>query len=181
MQLNIYLLTHPFIQALSNYIVEQEEQNNFIYYLKSQQLGSFLIYEVIRKWLNLQNVYIKKINYIQQLKVNYPLESYSIISDLTTSHHIITNAAKLLPYTTFKEIKHIDKQVNYRKDEKIIFFEKSLCNYNTIKSIDYLIEHKHISINQMKVACIICNNKVLDQIGKKYPRLEIYTTKITNF
>lgn len=181
MQLNIYLLTHPFIQVLSNHIIEKEEQNNFIYYLKSQQLGTFLIYEIVRKWISLKNIYIKKVNHIQQLKVNYPFESYFIISDLTTSHHIITNAAKLLPYTQFKSINDIYEKVNYNKDEKIIFFEKSLCSYNTIKSIDYLIKYRDINVNQMKVACIICNNKVLNQIGEQYPGLEIYTTKITNF
>nr|YP_009244361.1 uracil phosphoribosyltransferase or UMP pyrophosphorylase [Gelidium vagum]AMK96603.1 uracil phosphoribosyltransferase or UMP pyrophosphorylase [Gelidium vagum] len=181
MQLNIYLLNHPFIQVLSNYITEKEKHNNFIYYLKSQQLGSFLIYEVLRKCMHLKDVYIKKINYIQEIKVNYPLQSYSIISDLTTSHHIITNAAKLLPYTTFECINNINDKVSYKNNEKIIFFEKFLCNYKAIKSIDYLVKNKKININQMKVACIICNNKVLSQIGEKYPRLEIYTTKITNF
>nr|YP_009244162.1 uracil phosphoribosyltransferase or UMP pyrophosphorylase [Gelidium elegans]AMK96404.1 uracil phosphoribosyltransferase or UMP pyrophosphorylase [Gelidium elegans] len=181
MQLNIYLLTHPFIQILSNHIVEKEEHNNFIYYLKSQQLGTFLIYEAVRKWISLKNIYIKKINYIQQLKVHYPLESYLIISDLTTSHSIITNAAKLFPYIQFKDISNIYEQVNYRKNEKSFFFEKSLCNYNTIKSIDYLIQYRGINVNQMKVACIICNNKVLNLIGESYPGLEIYTTKIINF
>ena len=179
MQLNIYILAHPIIQTLSNYTT-RVKNNNFIYYLKSQQLGTFIVYEVIRQWIDTNNIYIKKINYFQQLSINNPFESYSIITDLTNSYHIITDIGKLLPQTKFKQIDKLNMTIPYETNEKIILFEQFLYNYNIIESIDYLKKYQQIDINQIKVACIICNSKILDQIGRTYPNLEIYTTKIIN-
>nr|QJH88382.1 hypothetical protein [Pterocladia lucida] len=178
MRLNIYLLSHPLIHILSDYIIEREEKNNFAYYLKAQQLGIFLIYEILRSWIKTKEVYIKKIHTTKQINIIDPLESYSIVTDLTSSHHIITAIGSILPYTQFKQINKLSTKINYHFNEKIILFEKSLCNYKTLQSIDFLVRHKEIDINHIKVACIICNNKVLDQIGYIYPNLKIYTTKI---
>lgn len=179
MQLNIYLLTHPIIQILSNYTREQE--NESMYYIKSQQLGLFIIYEIVRKWVKIQQLYIKKINHIREISITNPNDSYSIVTDLTKSHHIINAVGNILPNTKFIHINSIEEQENTHTNEKIILFEKFLCNYKIIESIEYLLKHKQININDIKVACIICNNKVLDQIGNKYPNLEIYTTKIIRY
>nr|YP_009296295.1 uracil phosphoribosyltransferase [Sebdenia flabellata]AOM65230.1 uracil phosphoribosyltransferase [Sebdenia flabellata] len=192
MQLNIYLISHPIIQKLASEITYQDKtlkQNTHSENYK--QLGTLLIYEVMRAWIKTQNLYIKKINYIKELCVFDKKESYFVITDLTESYKMLTNTSLLFPEVEIEHIslsKEIYKINNMRiykliekkikNNTKILILQSHLNNYRIIKILDYLIAQNNFYIKQIKILCITCNNKIIEKIGYKYPNLKIYTTKI---
>lgn len=58
--------------------------------------------------------------------------------------------------------------------------EKLLSNFSILKLLDYLIVEHKIHINAIKIICIACTNNILEILGRQYPLLKIYTTKIIN-
>lgn len=186
MPLNIYLISHPIIKQLSYEITKTEDNTEIIKHHNYKKIGVLLIYETIRTWIKLQNIYIKQIHSIKEICLFNEQESYTIITDLAESYHIISEAIILLPNASLCHISLIDKEeIIYNNlnnlitnGKKIIFIQQSLNNYFLIQILDYLLLKKHIKISQIKIICILCNNKIIEKIGYKYPNLNIYTTKI---
>uniref|UniRef100_UPI003001F160 hypothetical protein n=1 Tax=Anunuuluaehu liula TaxID=3049639 RepID=UPI003001F160 len=194
MQLNVYLISHPIIQKLSNTIINSKPENNQIYNYNTSSLGFLLIYEVIRKWIKTQNIYIKNIELTKELYVFNSKESYLIIANLMDCNQIISGISLLLPQVHLQHInlntykkKYINNDcidsniINIIKKQKIIIIERFLSNYSIIKLLDYLLLKQHIKISQIKIMCITCTNSICEQLGNKYQSLEIYTTKIYNY
>nr|YP_009298033.1 uracil phosphoribosyltransferase [Plocamium cartilagineum]AOM67971.1 uracil phosphoribosyltransferase [Plocamium cartilagineum] len=186
MPLNIYLMSHPIIKQLSYQITKKENNKQIVNHHHYKNIGILLIYETIRQWIELQNIYIKQIHSIKEICLFNEQESYIIITDLSESYHMISEIILLLPNVSLHHISLIEKeQVIYNNlnnlitdDKKIIFIQKSLNNYFLIQILDYLLSKKHVKISQIKIICIICDNKIIEKIGYKYPNLNIYTTKI---
>lgn len=190
MQLNIYIISHPLIQNLSqqiiNHTLRKYTYNCLTIYYK--QIGQLMIYEAIRKWIKNQKIYIKTLNTIKELSILHPKESYIIIADLINSHELVSEIPALLPESNIIH-RSLDKQILLSneddiinqiitKKDKIFIIIKFLNSYSIIKLIQDLISKKHVKLNQICIICITCDNKILDKIGSNYPHLNIYTTKI---
>nr|YP_010199495.1 hypothetical protein LK036_pgp012 [Gracilariopsis tenuifrons]UAD89353.1 hypothetical protein [Gracilariopsis tenuifrons] len=189
MQLNIHIIIHPIIQKLANEIIYHKSYKNKIYNENEKTLGILILYETLRTWIKIYNFYIKKVSFLKEGNYINRHEKYLIITNLIEYHNFIVEAQKILPKTF---LKHIDFSRNNTHNEyilnnidshdlvkyKIIIFEKFLNNYTIIQLLNYLSKNSKLNLDTIKIICITCNHKVLKEIGKKYPKLSIYTTKI---
>nr|YP_009237858.1 uracil phosphoribosyltransferase [Gracilariopsis lemaneiformis]YP_009294738.1 uracil phosphoribosyltransferase [Gracilariopsis chorda]AJO68539.1 uracil phosphoribosyltransferase [Gracilariopsis lemaneiformis]AML79938.1 uracil phosphoribosyltransferase [Gracilariopsis lemaneiformis]AOM66998.1 uracil phosphoribosyltransferase [Gracilariopsis chorda]UAD88944.1 hypothetical protein [Gracilariopsis chorda] len=189
MQLNIHIIIHPIIQQLANEIIYHKSYKNKIDNENEKTLGMLILYETLRTCIKIYNFYIKKVFFLKEGNYINKHEKYLIITDLIRYHNFIIETQKILPKIF---LKHIDLNENNTNNEyiinnidsndlityKIIIFDKFLNNYTIIKLLNYLSKNSKINLNNMKIICLTCNHTILKEIGKKYPKLSIYTTKI---
>nr|YP_010951637.1 Uracil phosphoribosyltransferase [Laurencia catarinensis]WMP12576.1 Uracil phosphoribosyltransferase [Laurencia catarinensis] len=186
MQLNIYSISHPIIQLLSNTITVKNK-NNILYYYNYKNLGLLLMYEILRKYIKIQNVYIKSLYSTKELKlINYN-EKYLILSDISNNYEMISGIKTLIPNIDIININYINiknEQKTIQDIEKvnantqIFILEEQLKNVNVISIIKYLTLMHQIPINHINIACIKSEQKILKQIGSIYPKVKVYTTQI---
>nr|YP_009511356.1 hypothetical protein [Gracilariopsis longissima]AXI97233.1 hypothetical protein [Gracilariopsis longissima]UAD89149.1 hypothetical protein [Gracilariopsis longissima] len=189
MQLNIHIIIHPIIQQLANEIIYHKSYKNKIYNENEKTLGILILYETLRTWIKTYNFYIKKVSFLKEGNYINRHEKYLIITNLIEYHNFIVEAQKILPKTL---LRHIDFSSNNTHNEyilnnidsyevlkyKIIIFEKFLNNYTIIQLLNSLSKNSKLNLDTIKIICITCNHKMLKEIAKKYPKLNIYTTKI---
>nr|YP_010986291.1 uracil phosphoribosyltransferase [Pachymeniopsis lanceolata]WOL37209.1 uracil phosphoribosyltransferase [Pachymeniopsis lanceolata] len=187
MRLNIYIVSHPIIKQLSSQIMNPTLISQNMYNESCKQLGSLMIYEVMRRWMTIQNIYIKQINHIQTICTLKKEESYIILTDLVDSYNFVTDALNLIPGVELQHISLKQKvdndhnfiiNTNYKKQQKIIIINLHIDNDILINFLDYLTKEKHVKITQIKIICVTCKHQLLEKIGNKYADLSIYTTKI---
>ena len=106
MLLNIYILSHPIIKLLSPSITKLNN-NEEINHENIKYIGLFLIYEITRKYIILESIYIKKIFYIQEIHLPKKNEEYYIITDLVKTYKIVGEVQNLIPNL---KIVHINNQ-----------------------------------------------------------------------
>jgi len=189
MKLNIYIISHPLIKILTTGIISYESNHSKITsrYKNHQYLGILLIYEILRKWIKISNIYIKKLDYIHEISIIDNDQKNYIITNIIDNYHTITEIEKLFPQT---ELKHININ-NLQSWEKIniqyinsktnlIILENFLNNENILNLIHYINTIHKINHSCIKIACITCTNKILEKISTRYTDLNIYTTKIIN-
>lgn len=192
MTLNIYIISHPIINTLSSQIIYSIQENNEINESIYNEINFLLIYELLRKWIEVKNIYIKNIDYIQEISMFNPNESYTLFANLEKCYNIIDSLKILIPKLsiihtyTYKDrnynakIYYNSNQEKKLKNSKIIIIEKILSNNSIINFVTELVKQYNIHITCIKIICIACHNKILELINKKYSNLEIYTTKIIN-
>nr|QCI04238.1 hypothetical protein [Anotrichium furcellatum] len=187
MQLNIYTISHPIIKLLtdnkiSNGIYEKFQTNNDKY------ITLFLIYEISRKWIKINHIYIKQFNYIKEITILNHREKYFLCTYISKNYNILPEIKMLIP-----QIEIVDTENNLEifkknfqqkikdfinKDIQILIFEKTLLDSCIINVLNYLTISEYIPIQHINIACIYCNHQTLNIIGNQYSQLKIYTTKI---
>nr|YP_010902776.1 hypothetical protein REP55_pgp005 [Hypnea nidulans]WCH54631.1 hypothetical protein [Hypnea nidulans] len=191
MPLNIYIISHPIISILSTQIIYSLSKNNKTNEPVYDEINFLLIYELLRKWIKVTNIYIKDINQIKEISVFNPKESYILFTNLEKCYNIIIHLKTLIPklslvhINTYKDNNNNKIYFNSNREQyfinnKIIIVEKILNNNSIIDFVHELINDYKIQITSIKIICIVCNQKVLEIINKRYSNLEIYTTKIIN-
>lgn len=186
MQLNIYVLSHPIIKIISNYIIENNNKQKIDDLLLKEHkiLGFLIFYESMRKWLNLEKLYLQNVESIQELYIFNPKKSYLLITNFQHNYNMIEYIHQLIPqikvYHAEEKLSSNNKLLNNINNKTdIIIFEKFIEENNILNYISFLTQNYEIIIPQMTILCFTCNNKILDKIGQKYPTLNIYTAKIT--
>nr|QCI08726.1 hypothetical protein [Sphondylothamnion multifidum] len=187
MQLNIYLISHPIIKLLSENI-NNNELHEIIRINNSKKIGLLLVYETMRKIINIHNMYIKTLSITKNISIIDTTEKFYLITNLSKTYNMITEIQLMLPNlqiinTESKSLDKLYKIVNYSKDIeekkiKIIIMENILSESWLIKIIEYISKNTAIPMNNVNIACITCHNYILNNIGNQYPKLNIYTTKI---
>lgn len=191
MKLNVYVVTHPIIQQLVS-ILKNKKIHNTIYNKTSQHLGIFLIYETIRNWLKNQQLYIKNLKITKKLSLTNPQESCTIITNIPQNLNLIQGIQEFIPncqinflnlcktdegWEVNSEFNFIPSDIN--KNKKIIILDKNIQTEAMITLINHLIIKKQVEINQIRISSITCSTHTLKILGSKYPKLNIYTTEVT--
>nr|YP_009541766.1 uracil phosphoribosyltransferase [Neogoniolithon spectabile]AYR05975.1 uracil phosphoribosyltransferase [Neogoniolithon spectabile] len=181
MKLNIRIVSHPIITYLSNINKYLYLPYNLEKYILSQ-LGLFLIYESLRDWLLTYRLTIQKLDYQDSITIIDPQESYMIITDQQDSLHFIQEIAYIIPKCKVKVIDLENSLPNelteIKTNTKIII---ALCQskiFYLIELIRQLTETNNLNIQHIRVCTIYCKNEDLIQISDRYPKLNIYTTRI---
>nr|QCI06375.1 hypothetical protein [Dictyurus purpurascens] len=183
MQLNIYIVSHPIIKILSNSIIENNKITNISIY-NEKYLGFLLIYELMRKYIKINSIYIKKINYVKKIYIKNHNKQHYIITNLIETYKIIGEITSLLPdikiinINTKQNIQQIENLQNITFNTEIIIFDKILKSSWILQIIRHLIRKRKICIENIQIVCLACYNQILDKLGNEYPKLEIYTAKI---
>jgi len=181
MQLNVYLISHPIFKILSG---NEEQKNNY----QKKYIGLFLIYEILRKEINILTIYIRKINKYNNFYKISKSQEYYIITNLNNTASIIGEIELCIPQVNIIHINNVNKNTltdmlkitphNLNKNRKFIIFDTTLnLNYIT-KITQFLVNEVHININNIVIGTFFCNNSILNHIGQEYPQLSVYTTKI---
>nr|YP_009397125.1 uracil phosphoribosyltransferase [Spyridia filamentosa]ARW66311.1 uracil phosphoribosyltransferase [Spyridia filamentosa] len=185
MQLNIYLIKHPIIQILSHSInqLKEQKQNTICLEdkLKIRSLGLLMIHEIVRKWIKLQSIYIKKIHHSEKIYLLNNKQSFCIVTNIANTYEIILEIEAILPNIAIinANTEELNISQNIHSD-KVIILEKFLNKKEIIKIINYLTVNKNIPINQIKIVCLSCSEKELEKISQEYKNLDIYTSRIIN-
>nr|YP_010728887.1 uracil phosphoribosyltransferase [Lithothamnion corallioides]WEA77111.1 uracil phosphoribosyltransferase [Lithothamnion corallioides] len=192
MKLNIYTTSHPITQFLSSTVQNTKLQSHTKDHAW-KQLGQFLIYETIRNWIKIYKLKIKQINMTKKFTILDPKESYIIMTNITMNLALIQEARDILPSCIISLIDFnknhssflIDSNFSYIPKEidqstKILIVKTYINLEYFLQLMEYLINIKKINISHIRLICIICEENKLITISQKYPKLNIYTTQITN-
>nr|YP_010619566.1 hypothetical protein orf182 [Xiphosiphonia pinnulata]WAX03579.1 hypothetical protein orf182 [Xiphosiphonia pinnulata] len=181
MKLNIYKISHPIIKTLLSHLHLNKKEQHYKY------IGFLLIYEIFRKYIEINKIYIKQINNIKLIDVINKNKKYLILTDISNTYDIINNIKEILPEV---HIIHVDYQDTYKIEEslknlkidinisKILIVEKIINNDTIINLIKYLKKKKNLHSKDINIGCIISNEETLNKMGNHYPELKVYTTKI---
>lgn len=186
MPLNIYTFSHPIIQLLTNSIINKEP-NKSLYQFNYQYIGLLLMYEILRNHIETKILYVKYLNFTQDYHLIDSKKKLYILTDLSKTYQMTTKINILLPQI---KIEHIDYQnldmlnktinkFNLNNNNNMFFIlEKTLKSEKIMIIIKYLIKHTPLSLKNISICCTICSHEILNKLGKLYPSLQIYTTKI---
>nr|YP_010851519.1 Uracil phosphoribosyltransferase [Echinothamnion hookeri]WGH14369.1 Uracil phosphoribosyltransferase [Echinothamnion hookeri] len=181
MTLNIYEISHPIIKILLTRINKNRQEENYKY------IGFLLIYEIFRKYIDINKIYIKQIRKIKYYDVINKNKKYFILTNLSNTYDIINEIKTVLPqisiiHIDYSNTEQIEKsitnlKINLEKD-KILIIEKVTTNNTIINLIKYLKRKKNLHSKDINIGCIISSEETLNQIAHHYPQLKVYTTKI---
>nr|YP_009628777.1 Phosphoribosyltransferase [Balbiania investiens]QBX88560.1 Phosphoribosyltransferase [Balbiania investiens] len=191
MPLNIYTINHPLVRIWTSYLCNNNMQISEKEMMETiHKIGMILVYESTRKSLNANNFYIKKLE--EMIEVNlFPQQSfYSFISDMYLSQILSKDISYLVPnskvYTIHPYLKNNKWVVsqdynsipqNLINHQNVVIMEQYLVTGKLLAIIDLLL-HRHASIKNIRICCILCSTETFKAIGSRYPGLNIYTTKI---
>nr|YP_010198301.1 hypothetical protein LK226_pgp005 [Gracilaria ornata]UAD86717.1 hypothetical protein [Gracilaria ornata] len=183
MRLNIHTLIHPTIQKLAYEIIYQKSHKKLQDTNSEKTLGMLIVYEILRKYLKIDNIYIKKVDVLKERRLLNQLDKYLFITNLIECYNMLADVQRILPECSLKHIDFNNIHNTFYCDEKlqehqIIIFEKFLKNYGIIEIINYLQKNNQINLNHVRIICLTCNKNILKYLAKKYPQLSIYTIKI---
>nr|YP_009398574.1 uracil phosphoribosyltransferase [Lophocladia kuetzingii]ARW67760.1 uracil phosphoribosyltransferase [Lophocladia kuetzingii] len=186
MQLNIYNISHPIIQLLSNSITNANI-SSYSSQTCDRYLGFLIIYEILRKYVTIKKLYIKLINYTKQLYLLDIDTKYILLTNIEATYNMLIDIQNLIPNIEIINIEIEHKNFNhtienlknkYSDSTKvyIFFLEKIINNEKIIKTLRYL--EKYIDLNQINIICISIQENILHKLAIIYPKLKIYTTEI---
>nr|YP_009122303.1 uracil phosphoribosyltransferase [Vertebrata lanosa]AJH66061.1 uracil phosphoribosyltransferase [Vertebrata lanosa] len=186
MQLRIYQISHPLVKLVVTRITMQNISKTDIecYY---RYIGFLIMYEIMRKYIEVKNLHIQLINKVKNLHVIDKQKQYLILTNTSKTYHMITDIKSLMPnieiahvsYDNINTIKDCIQNLNINpKNINIFIIEKTTEDEKIIKLIDYLKNIKEISICNINIANVLSNSIILTKIGEKYPKLKVYTAKI---
>jgi uracil phosphoribosyltransferase len=191
MPLNIYTINHPLVRIWTSYLCNNNMQISGEEIMEIvHKMGIVLIYESTRKSLNTNNFYIKKLDGMMEVNL-FPQQSFcSVISDMYLSQILSKDIAYLLPnskvYTIHPYLQNNEWFIsqdynsvpqNLMNHQNIVVMEQYLATDKLLVIIDLLL-HRHALIRNIQICCILCSTEAFKAISKRYPSLNIYTTKI---
>nr|YP_010851123.1 Uracil phosphoribosyltransferase [Aphanocladia stichidiosa]WGH13973.1 Uracil phosphoribosyltransferase [Aphanocladia stichidiosa] len=180
-KLNIYEISHPIIKILLTRINKNKKQENYKY------IGFLLIYEIFRKYIDINKIYIKQVKKIKDYNVINKNKKYFILTNLSNTYDIINEIKIVLPqidiiHIDYSNTEQIEKSIkNLKIDlerDKILILEKVTNNHTIMNLIQYLKKQKNLHNKDINIGCIISYEETLNQIAHHYPKLKVYTTKI---
>nr|YP_009394654.1 uracil phosphoribosyltransferase [Vertebrata thuyoides]ARW63216.1 uracil phosphoribosyltransferase [Vertebrata thuyoides] len=188
MQLKIYQISHPLIKLIitrmkSQYISRIDIEHYYRY------LGFLILYEIMRQYLEIRSLHIQLINKVKSIDVINQQKEYLVLTNTSETYHMITDIKSLIPNIKIAHVNYNNTNImteciqnlNINSGHTSIFIiEKNTENEKIIDLIDYLKNIKKISIHDISIANILSNSIILTKIGKKYPKLKVYTTKIND-
>nr|YP_009300444.1 hypothetical protein BI106_gp164 [Campylaephora sungminbooi]AKU47363.1 hypothetical protein [Campylaephora sungminbooi]ALN11810.1 hypothetical protein 198 [Campylaephora sungminbooi] len=184
MKLNIYVISHPIIKILhhntyENNIIKSAEIQN------ESKIMLFLIYEILRKLIDINNVYIHKLNYIQKLSIMNSQQKNYIITNIINNYNLLKEVYDTFPHTHISHYNAndndnyiIDTIKNINDQTNIIIIEKFLVEDQIINLLKYIKNDIKIKEKQITIACITCTHQILEKISQYYKEINLYTTHI---
>lgn len=188
---NIYNSNHPLIHIWVNHICYTKTTKNELIKLV-YQTSLWLLFEMMRKYVNRTHLYIKYFNCINEIDLLTGKQAYTVISDIKLMQLITQDIYFFMPDCHIHPVYiyqihqkwEINSHINLTPsrliaNQNIIIIEPYLEKERTILLIN-LIHKNIISISQINICCIICPTETLQFINKHYPKINIYTAKITH-
>lgn len=186
MQLQIYQISHPLIKLISNRI-----NTRYISHIDKKQcekyVGFLIIYEIFRKYISIGSIYIKLTEGTKTIDIINNNKRQILLTNISNTYNMLTDITSIasnlelhhVEYENKNEIKnYIENIYSDNKDIDVFIIEKITKNYKVINLLEYLIKEKNISLDNISICNIFSYSGILKEIGQKYPKLKVYTTKV---
>nr|YP_009314626.1 Uracil phosphoribosyltransferase [Liagoropsis maxima]SCW22880.1 Uracil phosphoribosyltransferase [Liagoropsis maxima] len=190
MSINIYTLKHPLVLNWISYLINPSlDKINKAELLN--KLAIALLYEVTRKSIDVRNLYIKYLDFINEIYLISGKKIHLFCSDLTISQIITKDVTNLIPNLTVYPVilnwynNLWDIIPNYQffpetiQDNNIIIFEEELHAFKVSTIIKNILIRKG-DINNIQICCITCTHHELEKLNNQYPNVHVYTATIIN-
>lgn len=187
MQLNIYIISHPIIKLLTHQTLNSEIHPS-LQINTHKYTALFLIYEISRKWIRINNIYIKQFKIIKEIALINNSQKYFFCTNINQNYEILPDIRMILHQVKiidiennleiFKKKLHSNIKEVKKDNIKILLFDNVLSDNYIINVLHYLTQYEDIKIDNINIACIYCYHQTLNIIGHQYSKLKIYTTKI---
>ncbi len=186
MQLQIYQISHPLIKLISSRINTQ-----YTSHLDKKQcekyIGFLIIYEIFRKYIPIRNIYIKLTEGTKKIDTVDNDKKYILLTNVSNTYNMLTEITSIISNFELHHVEYDNKNKinNYienmysdNKETYIFIIEKITKSYKVINLLEYLVKEKKISLDQISICNILSSSRILKEIGQKYPKLKVYTTKV---
>nr|YP_010873274.1 Uracil phosphoribosyltransferase [Nemalion vermiculare]WGV34384.1 Uracil phosphoribosyltransferase [Nemalion vermiculare] len=185
MPINIYSIKHPLVlhwtSCLSNPSLKTIDSSGLL-----NKLGLALIYELTRKSLDSNHLYIKYVDYFHDIHLIVNDKICFVCSDLKILQVLGKDITYLIPnifnYTVPLFLGdgswHIAPNNQLLPEDisnyNMIVFEEELHNSKISVIISHLLE-QNVPFSKIHLCCIICNRNELEKLNVQYPNISIYT------
>jgi uracil phosphoribosyltransferase len=185
MPLSIYTVKHPLVLSWLSCLLREQittlEEFDLI-----QKIVFALIYEATRKFIDIHELYLRRLDDLEEIYILENKFSYCIITDIYFSQISSKDFLSLLPQSSIYTLSlHSRDEKQYLKDKydlmkpniKIIILQK-LLDDKIIRAITNLMLDLQLSSHNLQICCLSCSSKNLDILSQTHPNLQIYTIKI---
>lgn len=177
MQLQINIASHPLIQHWAG-ILENSNNSGTILRTACSEIGKWITYEIMREWLITETLELKANTTINLIDSNY---KYIIVIIMPYGFILAEGARALLPTANITLVNY-NNTINNVPDQlnsftKILILDLFLDEETITPLLNDFVK-KGAILNNIKIACLECGTSQLNQLGKNWSKLEVYTTKI---
>jgi uracil phosphoribosyltransferase len=191
MALTIHVPPHPFIANLLA-ICRDENTPTPIFRSAIADLGRWLTYECVREWLPLVEVGVRTpLELIAPAKVINTSVPFVIVPILRAGLALLDGALPLLPGAavchlgfvrneeTLEARCYLDRlPKQFSSETQILLLDPMIATGGTmLAAVDRLIE-AGANPEQIRIVSVLCAPPGLQKLGRKYPKLIIYTAMI---
>nr|QUE28620.1 hypothetical protein [Porphyrostromium japonicum] len=192
MQLKIYVPKHPLIVHLAS-LMQNADIPPYLVRSSAIEITNWLCYEAMRDWISLTEVQSNNIDGTVVANLIDPEKSILamplIKSGLLMSASIqkLSLSARLL-YVNFRirsqtqtyDIAEEDKLAmgNLSNYSKLLILDSVVLSPDRILALLSFMQGEGVDLSLVRIIFIFCTSGVLQEIGKAYPELTIYTSCI---
>nr|QUE29238.1 hypothetical protein [Erythrotrichia welwitschii] len=192
MQLKIYVPKHPLIEHLAN-LIQSADIPLMLIKNSAIELTYWLCYEAMRNWISLHDLDLRSLDGSSVTRLVNPNESLLAIPFVKSGLLMSESVNKLSPnihffYVSFKYRKSscdvsdedkllLDDVNNY---SKYLILDSIVLSADRILALLSVLAAKGVDLSEIRIAFLICTSDVLQDIGRIYPSLTIYTSCVKN-
>lgn len=189
MQLKIYVPKHPIIEHLINLIQSLDIPPTLVRNSVTE-LAYWLCYEAMKNWITLKDVPSRNLDGTMVTQLINSEETFLALPLIKSGLLMSESVRKLSSNIQFFHVnfcaqgkassfKVTDEDMsafnNFCDHSKFLILDSIVLSSDKILALLSLMEAKNIDLNSVRIIFILSTSNVLQDIGKIYPNLTIYT------
>lgn len=192
MQLKIYVPKHPLIQHLTN-LMQSVDIPFTLVKSSAIELTYWLCYEVMREWISLSDTELRSIDGESTTKLINSEDTLLALPFVKSGLLMSESVNKLSCNTRFSyvgfRVQEPCDEIVYEDSlllDNIDYYSKFLILDSIVLSSDRILAmlsfmvNKGIDLSAVRIVFLLCTSEVLQDIGRIYPNLIIYTSCVKN-
>lgn len=190
MQLKIYVPKHPIIEHLINLIQSLDIPPTLVRNSVTE-LAYWLCYEAMKNWITLKDVPSRNLDGTLVTQLINSEETFLALPLIKSGLLMSESVRKLSSNIQFFHVNFCtqDKASSFKVTDEDMSAFNNFCDYSKFLILDSIVlssdkilallslmEAKNVDLNSVRIIFILCTSNVLQDIGKVYPNLTIYTS-----
>nr|QUE28116.1 hypothetical protein [Sahlingia subintegra] len=192
MQLKIYVPKHPIIEHLIN-LIQSLDMPSTLVRNSVTELTYWLCYEAMKNWITLKNVPSRNLDGTIVTQLINSEETFLALPLIKSGLLMSESVNKLSSNINFfhvgfctqsgaSSLKVTDEDMlafnNFCNYSKFLILDSIVLSSDKILALLSLMVAKNVDLTSVRIIFILCTSTVLQDIGKIYPNLTIYTSCI---
>nr|YP_010337724.1 uracil phosphoribosyltransferase [Sahlingia subintegra]UNJ17309.1 uracil phosphoribosyltransferase [Sahlingia subintegra] len=190
MQLKIYVPKHPIIEHLINLIQSLDIPPTLVRNSVTE-LAYWLCYEAMKNWITLKDVPSRNLDGTLMTQLINSEETFLALPLIKSGLVMSESVRKLSSNIQFFHVNFCaqGEASSFKVTEEDMSAFNNFCNYSKFLILDSIVlssdkilsllslmKDKNVDLNSVRIIFILCTPNVLQDIGKIYPNLVIYTS-----